>query len=109
VVDDDPAIARMLTRILQREGYDLTVVGSAEDAMLELADRDYDVLLTDVVLPGRAGTELAEDALRDQPRLHVVLMSGYMDDSSARVISNRHLPLLAKPFANDELLAALRG
>lgn len=109
VVDDDPAIARLVDRILQREGFETVVVGSAEDAQHELQRRDFHILLTDVVLPGMRGPDLATWALARAPELHVVLMTGFMDEVSAQVASDRQMPVVPKPFTADELLEALRA
>lgn len=107
VVDDDPGIARLISRLLRAADVEPMILGDAEAALAELEAHDYDVLLTDVVLPGCQGPELAKRALHDWPDLRVVLMSGYMDGASAQVISDRKLPLVPKPFTAEELFDAL--
>jgi two-component system cell cycle response regulator CpdR len=82
LVDDDSNLRRALGRILKRLGHRVHPAASADEALalVEDADTPFDLLLTDVVMPGRDGVELAREFLAVQPGAKVVLMSG-----SARV------------------------
>jgi CheY-like chemotaxis protein len=105
VVEDEDAVRRLTCRILTREGY--TVLEAADGPRaLETWDArggDIDLLLTDVVMPGMSGKELAEH-LGIEP----VFMSGYTDD-----VISRHgmdgLRLVQKPFDAQTLLGAVRS
>ena len=108
IVDDDPSIGRLLARLLAHHEFEPTIVEDAEAALRQLDDHHFDILLTDVVLPGRQGPELAELALRRRPELQIVLMTGYMDEVSARKAMDRQLQVLPKPFTNEDLLEVLR-
>ncbi len=99
VCDDELDVRRLVERILSRAGY--AVVGAATpEAALATCGMPVDLLLTDVVMPGMAGPELAERLRRERPGLRVLMTSGdaRIDDPA----------LLAKPFGADELLRAVR-
>lgn len=75
-VDDEqlPLLLRKL--VLEKQGFQVVTAGSAADAIQALKDHAVDLVLTDQVMPGGTGTELAERIKRAWPRLPVVLLSG---------------------------------
>jgi signal transduction histidine kinase/CheY-like chemotaxis protein len=78
IVEDDQAVARLVSRVMTRGGYRVTVCARAEEVLqrLSAASGAYDLVLTDLELPGRSGIELASDLCLAYPGLPVVLMSG---------------------------------
>jgi len=111
VVEDEPAIRSVIRRLLGMSAYTVLDAGTPAEA-LELAgssEHAIDLLLTDVVLPGMSGWELAERLQARRPGLAVLYMSGYADD--AVVHQGRLDPdtaFLQKPFAPDALLRRIR-
>jgi CheY-like chemotaxis protein len=107
VVDDEIALAELVRTWARGQGYNVAMVHSAEDALTLLAVRPFDVLLTDIVMPGELdGIGLAEEAHVRYPALKILLMSGYSNETS----TNRGdipWPLLVKPFTQEVLFAAL--
>ena len=104
LVDDDEAVRRLSARILQRAGYHVLSALSGP-AALELARThggDIDLLLSDMVMPGMSGNELAAAMSHVRPALRVLFMSGYDRGATAP-----HQRLLAKPFTRDGLLDAV--
>jgi len=104
LVDDDEAVRRLSARILQRAGYHVLSALSGP-AALELARThggDIDLLLSDIVMPGMSGNELAAAMSHVRPALRVLFMSGYDRGATAP-----HQRLLAKPFTRDGLLDAV--
>ncbi len=102
VVDDDEGLRTLVRSMLRLGGYDVLSAGSAEEA-LDIAARhegSVDLLLTDVVLPGLAGPELAARMTAAHPTLRVLLMTG----AGAGVAAT-----LRKPFGVSTLLAAVRS
>ena len=105
VVEDEPAVRRLTCRILTRDGYRVLQApdGARALAMWDEHGEEIDLLLTDVVMPGMSGKELAE-RLGIEP----VFMSGYTDD-----VVLRHglegLRLVQKPFDARTLLGAVRS
>jgi DNA-binding response OmpR family regulator len=97
--------------VLQAEGYRLLEVRRGEDALalLEQHQGAINLLLTDVVMPGMSGRELAERLKRLRPQAKVLFMSGYADDAVVRHgVSMAEVEFLAKPFSLDQLVARVR-
>jgi PAS domain S-box-containing protein len=105
VVEDEAAVRRLTSRILIREGYTVLEAANGQEAIQtwEAHPGEIDLLLTDVVMPGMSGKELAEE-LGIEP----VFMSGYTDD-----VMLRHgvegLRLVQKPFDAQTLLGSIRS
>src|SRR5205823_2713844 len=93
--------------VLERHGYQVIEAESGEAALEEL--RGYqgrlDLLVTDVMLSGMDGCELAERILRDRSRVRVLLMSGYAEPAVTRSFTD----LMEKPFTAHTLLSRVRG
>ncbi|PVE22933.1 hypothetical protein DC522_18255 [Microvirga sp. KLBC 81] len=106
VVDDNPEIAALTTAALEEQGCMTRQAPSAAEAMEILREASFDVLLTDIVMPGEMdGIALVKAAKAAAPKLAVVLMTGYSErlESGERIDSE----LLLKPFSPYELRAAL--
>ncbi len=111
LVEDQVGVRRATRRILKRAGYTVFEASHGEDA-LALATTfpgRIDVLLTDVVMPGMSGPQLATALLEQRPELVVLYMSGYAEDvEEVRAALSRGQTFLAKPFAPEALLQSLR-
>ena len=107
VVDDEDAVRELTRRILAEGGFSCLEARDAETALALYREspRDIDLLLTDVVMAGTSGTELAA---RIGPDLPVLFMSGYAGDATAQLPPGAP-PLLEKPFSAEELLGAVRA
>jgi CheY-like chemotaxis protein len=110
VVEDDPAVREMTSALLERAGYDVTVVGDGSEA-LAAADRldgRIDVLVTDVAMPGVSGIEVAQRMLARSPKVGVVLLSGYTGETLelARMTTEGAI-FVGKPVTSAQLLAAI--
>ncbi|HSN90671.1 MAG TPA: response regulator, partial [Anaeromyxobacteraceae bacterium] len=77
VVDDDASMRHLLSVILHDAGFESRAVASAEDALREIEQRAYDLVLTDVRMPGMGGLALLRELQRRDPDLVVVVMSAY--------------------------------
>jgi len=106
LVEDDFGLRKLIVRILAEKGFQVLAAGNASEA-LELAehcDRIH-LLLTDVVLPGLNGRELADRLLEEFPEMKVLYISGYTDDMILRYgIETDRFEFLEKPFTKDDLL-----
>jgi PAS domain S-box-containing protein len=111
LVEDEEPVRRLVTRILEGAGYEVVAVASGAEALDALdPEARIDLLLTDVLMPGMSGVELADRATTQQTGLRVLLMSGYAEDVVApHVKTDRMYQLLAKPFDKKALLAEVRG
>ena len=105
VVDDEPSMRDMLRIVLRRDGYDGVVAENGREALgvLERGER-IDLLVTDVILSGMDGPELARRAVGLVPELPVLFMSGYTDDEIVRRgLLQAGQPFLQKPFTPEAL------
>jgi DNA-binding NtrC family response regulator len=108
IVDDDPAMGDMLASMLGEAGYRTTVAGSAPEAA-EIASADeFDVVLSDIKMPGGSGIELV-GRLRDlRPEMPVVLMTAFGSlDSAVEAMRAGAFDYVTKPFKRDEILVVL--
>ena len=111
VAEDDPAIRRLTTRCLERAGYRVLVAadGAAALALAQVTTHPIDLLLTDMVMPGRSGRALAALLSAARPGLGVLYMTGYTDDLIAfEGMADAGVVLLRKPFGAATLLEKVR-
>ena len=110
LVEDAPMIRRLAREIMLRAGYTVIEAGDAEEAaQLAAGHERIDVLLTDLIMPGPSGVELAEQLRNARPRVRVLFMSGYSDNAIVRDgLLGDSAAFLQKPFTPEELLRKLR-
>jgi response regulator RpfG family c-di-GMP phosphodiesterase len=107
LVEDNAATRRMIDRHLRRSGYDVTAVESAESIVGR--GTDYDIVVSDVHLPGQNGIELAAQLLAERPSQQIILITGDPDEALARhALSRGPVSYLLKPFELFELDSAMR-
>ena len=109
VVDDDAAMRHLLSVILTDHGWDARAVSSAADALKELEARDYDLVLTDVRMPGMDGLALLREIQGARPDLTVIVMSAYgSQDAAIEAMKAGAYDYVSKPFKRDEVVLVLR-
>lgn len=107
-VEDDEAVREMTRDILTSSGYEVVAASNAEAALAALAMHShFDLLLTDLGLPGMDGRELVQRAQLNQADLRVVLVTGY-GGADAASLTSPNTSLLQKPFTLRELLHSVR-
>ena len=107
IVDDEPDLAKLISVWARQAGHQAAVASDAEEAFSMLQDRSFDILITDIVMPGvMDGLALADKASRMQRRLKILLMSGYSLETSENR-ANIRWPLLVKPFGQAAFNAAV--
>lgn len=109
LVEDQAAIRRSMSRSLQRAGFNVIDAQSAEEALAMLEDlkTPLDLLVTDIVLPGLDGIQLALRLRARQPKLRVLVCSGYAGDAhTAALPVDERTAFLPKPFTGAELTAS---
>ena len=111
VVDDEEPMRHMLSLLLSREGYEVKTAPTGEDAITQLSkdDADYDVVLTDVRMPGMGGLGLVEWARAERPELTVIVMSAFGSiELAIDAMSRGAYDYVSKPFKQDEVVLTLR-
>jgi CheY-like chemotaxis protein len=112
VVEDEHAVRTLAVRALTSAGYRVLQAANGEDAIAAAAahDGDVHVLLTDVVMPGMNGREVADVLTTSRPGIRVVYMSGYAEDAVLRQgVIRDGLPFLSKPFDAPHLARMVRS
>ena len=105
VVDDEAAIANLLRRMLEPEGYSILSANSAKEALAAAEQQDVDLLLTDVRMPEVNGYQLASEFSQRWPDKPVLYMSGYTDAIGLHATLGTGVTLIEKPFRPSQLLA----
>ena len=106
VLEDQPEVRRTTKRLLTREGYDVITAADAEEARARLLDDETIALVvSDVVLPGQSGPELAREMRALRPDVWFVFVSGYTGETlDGEIIADLGAPFLSKPFTRDALI-----
>jgi signal transduction histidine kinase/CheY-like chemotaxis protein len=108
LVEDEPSVRAVFARGLERMGCLVTIAGDAMSALAIMREGEqFDVLVSDVMMPGIDGVELAFEVSRMRPDMGIVLMSGYAELPRHREADARGIRFLAKPFALAELVSAI--
>jgi two-component system cell cycle response regulator CpdR len=105
LAEDDDSLRAFLTRALQRAGYDVTACADGDEALQVLGDHQWDLLLTDIVMPGVDGIEVAREAAAREPSLRIMFITGFAavalnPDSRAP----KDAKVLSKPFHLRDLV-----
>jgi PAS domain S-box-containing protein len=109
LVEDEPSVRDVLSLALARHGFLVTTVGSAEEA-LPMAGEPFEILLTDVSLPGMNGVQLAAHVRSTRPQTPILLMSGYArEEFISTSPSGYDWPFIAKPFTTRAIVDRLRS
>ena len=110
IVDDDAIVVRSCRRVLEAEGMEIHTANTVAQGVAMLTEADFDLMLTDIKMPGQDGFAMIARARQLRPDLPILMMSGY---STAETIANgRRLGAdnhIAKPFTPEELLIAVRN
>jgi CheY-like chemotaxis protein len=106
LVEDDPAILKLTTRLLSALGYNVHAAEGGNAALAKYAEHknDIKVVLTDMQMPDLSGRELAEKLQEDQPDLPIVFVSGYaLEQVSSEVGEGPNIHFIQKPFTKAKL------
>ncbi len=111
IVDDDERIRKLLLRMLEGAGHDVAVAADGDAAIARFRQRGADIILADILMPGKDGIEMILELRREAPELKIIAMSG-----GGRIGPGCYLGIaeklgasytLAKPFSRDEVVAAV--
>lgn len=109
VVEDDELLRALVCDVLEMSGYSVRTAASTEEALREAEKCPIDLVITDVVMPGMTGVDLAERIREHHPRLQILFMSGYTDRALvARGVLEPGVNFISKPFSNRALTALAR-
>jgi DNA-binding NtrC family response regulator len=106
LVDDEPALRNAVRRILEQNGYKVTVAADGLEALKTGHDHQegFDLLVTDIALPRMRGTELARKLMERHPQMRVLYMSGYSEEKVPPDAAH----FIPKPFRREALIRKIR-
>lgn len=109
IVDDEASVLYTLEAILKPEGYSISRASSAEEAYLIFQNGSFDLVITDLTMPGDSGMVLLERLLRDKPEVLVIIITAYGSEAVAvEAMKRGAYDYLPKPFSNDDLRLTVR-
>lgn len=108
VLDDDTGVVDYLVEALQEEGYTVTGCTSPRQALLEVAEGDFDLVVADIEMPEMRGTEFFEATLRARPTQLVILITAFGSiDLAVQTVRAGAADFVTKPFKLETLLVAI--
>ncbi len=110
VVDDEPAVLMTYAMILRQNGYEVTDVATAQAAMENLSERQYDLLICDLALESsRGGIDVVDYARQLWPGMPAILLTGFATREVSDEAQKKHVAVLFKPIDVRDLLDAVAG
>lgn len=112
IIDDDRQICKLMTRMLERAGYEVETATDGQKGVMAFHANASDLVITDLIMPDKEGVEVIMELRQDFPDLPIIAMSG-----GARIGPNTYLKLakklgaaytLTKPISQDTLLTAIK-
>ncbi|MGI9133944.1 MAG: response regulator, partial [Rhodoferax sp.] len=102
VVDDDPVVGKSFNRVLSQKGYVVVTAENAAQALEKMREQEYDVVFSDIKMPGMSGIELAEQIKARRPWTPVVIVTGYgSSENQARAQAAGVSAFLSKPLSPE--------
>ena len=109
VVDDDGSLLDILKSYLVMQGHDCEVFTTAEAALDHLTGKSCDILITDIVMQGMKGLQLAKQVKLSWPNTHVIVMTGFIDDYSYdQAMAAGAADFIKKPFTIHEMMVRIK-
>lgn len=108
LVDDDPDLRAELASLLRQEGAEVCEAGAGDEALSELAEDGFDLVVTDVVMPSPAGTQVAAMARTAGQEVPILVITAHRRSDIRDVVDKLdRANLLLKPFGGDDFLAEI--
>ena len=110
VVDDEQSMTQFLSIVLRKEGYQVTAVNNGKDALDKIRAENFDIVITDIKMPGMDGIQLLSSIKKHDPGLPVVIMTAYASQQSAiDSVNLGAFQYLIKNAKNDEIKLVVRN
>lgn len=108
VVDDEQVMRDLFKRVLSLKGYSVTAVDSGKESVEKVKANGFDIAFVDVVMPVMDGVETFRALKEANPKLHVVMMTGFaVEDKIREAMKNGAMDYLYKPFDIVEIMAVI--
>jgi len=110
VVDDEPALVNLAYDILKSNGYHVLTANNAEEALIMLTTETVDLLVSDIIMPGMDGYQLASQVKQNYPQIKIILCSGFDDGRHADMVDDTlKTQMILKPYSSKSLLKQVRA
>ncbi len=107
MAEDDKAVQSFVSRALAHRGHAVTAVDDGLQALEALEDAEFDILITDIVMPGLDGIALSLKVARDRPNLPILMMTGYSAERQrAHNMEQLVCRVITKPFSLEQICKA---
>ncbi|MHA1568795.1 MAG: response regulator [Alphaproteobacteria bacterium] len=107
IAEDDPAVRQFVSRALVHDGHEVNTVDDGLQAIEELAENEYDLLITDIVMPGLDGIALALKVAKELPDMAILMMTGFAAERQrAHNLDALIHEVVAKPFSLKQICKA---
>jgi len=104
IADDEESIRSICSRYLRSQGYETDTACDGQEALAKLLDRDYDIVLTDIKMPGLDGVQLVERGKAEKPYVEFIVMTAYASvDVAVKAMKNGAYDFLLKPLDLEQL------
>ena len=109
VIDDEPAIREGVRRILEAESFQVETFSNGQAALERLRQESFDLVVTDLKMPGISGMDVLKTIKERHPDLPVIFITGYSSvDNAVEAMKRGAVDYLAKPFNREEVLKVIR-
>jgi DNA-binding NtrC family response regulator len=109
IVEDEDTLRESLKRVFRHDGYEVDSVNSSETALQVLQSRHYDLIITDIVLPGIDGIELVRRCRKQNPDIVLVVITAFASiDTAVHAIRAGAYEYLVKPVNHQEIKAVVK-
>jgi diguanylate cyclase (GGDEF)-like protein len=109
IIDDDAVILKFMKIVLEMEGYECETAISSQAALERVQSTPFDIMITDIVMPGMNGLELTGKAKDIRPNMAVIIATGFVDNFSYdKAIETGASDFIKKPFTEKELIARIK-
>jgi DNA-binding NtrC family response regulator len=104
VLDDEPIVCKRLKPALEKQGYDVDTFTESSEAMEQIQDVVYDIIITDLKMKGVDGMQLLTEAKRRSPKTEVIVITGFATMDTAKESFHKGVfDFIAKPFKLSEI------
>jgi DNA-binding NtrC family response regulator len=104
VLDDEPIVCKRLKPALEKQGYDVDTFTESADAMEQIEEVEYDIIITDLKMKGVDGMKLLSEAKRRWPKTEVIVITGFATMDTAKESFHKGVfDFIAKPFKLTEI------
>ncbi|MFQ5975668.1 MAG: response regulator [Candidatus Hydrothermarchaeales archaeon] len=109
IVEDDPQMRQGLSDMLSEEGYKVLSVDSGREAIKKVKDNGFDIVVTDIVMPGIDGMEVLKEVKRIEPQVHVIMITAFATiENAVDAMKNGASDYITKPFKIAEVEVAIK-